>query len=395
MIIELFSERLYELLGGIAADVQNTIKSIDLSDIDNINVIANDIYHSNHLTPIAILDTTRRVENREVPLYDYLHQRWFEAERDVYCFKVSFRGTWKLLEYHGFTSRYEEVEANVSEDYLEFEVINEHNDLKAVSKEYRSVMDWIEWNINIVNNEVEDFNSSLSGSIVSGIKSRIDYLTKRNIEEDELGLPPLESDGGPIDIPIVIEPPLELYFEPFEFSSERQYRIGDRVFDNLMAAIYRTAHSMEQHPSSFDLDEESLRDHILSLVEGWSSLHGTGESFNGAGKTDILFTYREHNVFIGECKIWKGIAYVSEGLDQLESYLSWDDTKASLIVFYKNKSDTTTAIDELDSSIRSRYNYVKMVKESDRGHRYEMTHPRDSSRKYILETCFFDLSPVD
>jgi len=34
----------------------------------------------------------------------------------------------------------------------------------------------------------------------------------------------------------------------------------------------------------------------------------TGETFNAAGKTDILIRVEDRNVFIGECKWWSGAA---------------------------------------------------------------------------------------
>jgi hypothetical protein len=43
-----------------------------------------------------------------------------------------------------------------------------------------------------------------------------------------------------------------------------------------------------------------------------------GELFNGSGKTDIIVRHDDRNVFIGECKIWAGVAKFVSALDQLE-----------------------------------------------------------------------------
>jgi hypothetical protein len=61
----------------------------------------------------------------------------------------------------------------------------------------------------------------------------------------------------------------------------------------------------------------------------------TGETFNFQGKTDILIRVDEKNVFIAECKFWKGEKVFIGTIDQLLSYLSWRDTKAAVIVFRK------------------------------------------------------------
>jgi hypothetical protein len=63
----------------------------------------------------------------------------------------------------------------------------------------------------------------------------------------------------------------------------------------------------------------------------------TGETFNAAGKTDILIRVEDRTVFIGECKWWSGPATVREALDQLFSYTTWRDTKLALVFFVDRK----------------------------------------------------------
>jgi hypothetical protein len=61
-------------------------------------------------------------------------------------------------------------------------------------------------------------------------------------------------------------------------------------------------------PSTYkNKGEEELRDHILLLLEPNFEGSATGETFNKSGKTDILLRYDGKNVFIGECKFWKGV----------------------------------------------------------------------------------------
>ena len=69
-----------------------------------------------------------------------------------------------------------------------------------------------------------------------------------------------------------------------------------------------------------------------ALYEG----DATGETFNFDGKTDILIRKDGKNVFIAECKFWKGEKAFLETIDQLLSYLSWRDTKTAVVVFNRN-----------------------------------------------------------
>lgn len=64
----------------------------------------------------------------------------------------------------------------------------------------------------------------------------------------------------------------------------------------------------------------------------------TGETFNKQGKTDILIRHEGKNVFVAECKFWRGSKQHIETIDQVLSYLTWRDSKAAVLYFVKNKN---------------------------------------------------------
>lgn len=78
-----------------------------------------------------------------------------------------------------------------------------------------------------------------------------------------------------------------------------------------------------------------LRDHFLLQLNGHYEGGATGETFNASGKTDILIRAENRNVFIAECKFWRGKKAFDEAIDQLLGYLTWRDSKCALIVFNK------------------------------------------------------------
>jgi hypothetical protein len=93
---------------------------------------------------------------------------------------------------------------------------------------------------------------------------------------------------------------------------------------------------MERHPSTYaSKQEEDLRDFLLmTLCTHYPNT--TGETFNKKGKTDILVRYEGANVFVGECKFWKGIKSFHETIDQVLGYLTWRDSKAAVVCFVNN-----------------------------------------------------------
>lgn len=118
--------------------------------------------------------------------------------------------------------------------------------------------------------------------------------------------------------------------------------LSDETFGDIIEVIRSTTQTMQRLPATASaMGEESLRDHILI---GLNNQFGpaTGESFNGRGKTDIYIPVEGSagNVFIAECKIWKGPTGIGKAIDQLLGYLTWRDTKAALIIFQRSGSPT-------------------------------------------------------
>lgn len=71
---------------------------------------------------------------------------------------------------------------------------------------------------------------------------------------------------------------------------------------------------MERSPDAFKtMNEEALRQHFLVQLNAQFEGKATGQTFNMAGKTDILLREGERNVFIAECKFWKGPKALSNG----------------------------------------------------------------------------------
>lgn len=81
---------------------------------------------------------------------------------------------------------------------------------------------------------------------------------------------------------------------------------------------------MERSPKAFSgMSEEDLRQHFLVQLNGHYEGQATGETFNFDGKTDILVRVDRKNIFIAECKFWRGPESFSQALDQLLGYATW------------------------------------------------------------------------
>ena len=90
----------------------------------------------------------------------------------------------------------------------------------------------------------------------------------------------------------------------------------------------------------------------------------TGETFNKAGKTDILLRHEGSNVFIAECKFWRGQKAFLDTITQLLGYLTWRDSKAAVIMFVPNK-DFTSALKTAKQVVSEHPNYIEFVETND------------------------------
>ena len=151
-------------------------------------------------------------------------------------------------------------------------------------------------------------------------------------------------------------------------------------------------HVMERSPTAFaKMGEEDLRQHYLVQLNGHFEGAATGETFNYQGKTDILIRVDDRNIFIGECKIWRGEKAFTETIDQILSYLSWRDTKAAIILFNRNKG-LSDVISKVQTTAKAHPHYKHGPKvEGDTRFRYIFGNPSDHKREVILTIMVFDV----
>ena len=132
-----------------------------------------------------------------------------------------------------------------------------------------------------------------------------------------------------------------------------------------MNLIHDVGKEFERLPSLYaGKEEEHLRDHFLMMLEPNFEGSATGETFNKTGKTDILLRHEGSNVFIGECKFWKGEKSFLSTIDQLLGYLTWRDSKAAVIMFVPNK-DFSSVVETIKEAAPKHTNFLKYVGEKD------------------------------
>ena len=260
----------------------------------------------------------------------------------------------------------------------------------TIDREVRSVQEYLSW----VRQNVEAHNAQLSRIVEALIeRRRVQILAQQGIVS-ALGIPLRERADAPKTyiVPAVRKkvmptlPPASI--APFK----PEPALAMEHYEHILGVMQNMTNVMERSPSAFArMDEESLRDHYLVQLNGHYQGSATGETFNASGKTDILIREQDKNIFIAECKFWRGAKGYADTIDQLLGYSSWRDTKTAIIVFNRNR-DTSKVLDEIKKMTEAHPHYKRTLPWShESGFRFVMHHPTDNNRELIITVLVFDI----
>jgi hypothetical protein len=236
-----------------------------------------------------------------------------------------------------------------------------------------SVNQHVEW----VNNDLSAHKTTVYAQVRTAIEARKQRLLDAQQLRAALSIPmrPSPTERA-MPVPMTrTSPPSVVRREGPDRVPE--YLIEDARYEDILRVCQSWALAMERSPGTARrLDEESIRDLLLMVLNSTWEGRASAELFNGEGKTDILIRVDDRNVFIAEFKIWHGPKAASEAIDQLLRYLVWRDSKAALVMIIKNR-DATAVLSKLDDAVRSHTSFI-LAKDS--------AHPERRS-DYVLRAA--------
>lgn len=169
--------------------------------------------------------------------------------------------------------------------------------------------------------------------------------------------------------------------------------LGMQQYEQIIQIITQMELVLERSPKAFaKMKEEDLRHQILVPLNGQFEGQATGETFNFEGKTDILIRAEGCNIFIAECKFWKGEKVLLETVDQLLGYASWRDTKTAIIFFNRNKNLSAVLL-KIPEAIRQHPNFKRQILEyqNETGFRFVLHQRDDRNREIVLTVLVFEV----
>lgn len=318
-------------------------------------------------------------------------------KKDVIKFHIPFSGNNELLKCAPSSHLMWSMNIEVSQQEFCFEIINFSDNAESITKEKDSNMKSIMQQLSNVSSEVASYNTGIENQIKQAFEARKNrILTKSNVLAS-LGVP-IKKTGNvspTFSVPtpqkrkkIVVSRPIvkETGFTP-------EPTLDKSSYVDILKLIHDVGKEFERLPSLYaGKEEEHLRDHFLMMLEPNFQGSATGETFNKTGKTDILLRHEGSNVFIAECKFWRGKKSFLDTITQLLGYLTWRDSKAAVIMFVPNK-DFSSALETAKGCISEHSNYLKFSDSSDETWLNYVFHLNDDHNRQIQIAIMFYHTP--
>jgi hypothetical protein len=310
--------------------------------------------------------------------------------KQVITYYLPFTGLPELLRRVPSTRLLWSADVNVRSNDVSFDIINWRDDPDEIRREAESLIGNIRTQSEHNKNDVTAYNNNLEAQAAQIFRSRKEQHLKQSNLMASLGVPFKQAGQVPstFAVPTVKKTPIIKPSAPTAaFTPEPA--LDDQIYREILKICHDTGVEIERHPSIYlGKDEETLRDHFLMVLSPhFQSV--TGETFNKSGKTDILIRHERANVFVAECKYWRGIQGFYETIDQALGYLTWRDSKAAILCFIQNK-DVQNVLQQIEREADKHACFIKFFgKNTESWFNFEFHLKDDNSRGVKLAVLCF------
>ena len=346
------------------------------------------------------LDNKRSVQ---LTAYDDFDRRPFKISGTEIELHIPYTGDKDLFEIRASTyslSGYPDITVNDKEIIMKVSYQDYKADGEKVKRTMESDLKSIVKAVQNLSRDVRDYNSKIETSIKTALKSKI-KKAKKSIDVLEFLDVPVKRKNIPETYVTDVKRKVKTSRTPIKprkpRASVRPYKpepvLEMSEYNHILGVLRGMSKVIERSPQSFsNLNEEAIRTHFLLQLNGHYEGNATGETFNKSGKTDILIRVEDRNIFIGECKFWKGQKSFDDAISQLLGYLAWRDTKCALLIFNKNKNSSDVA-KKMNIVMTDRAECKRILEVNLEGNsKYIFIKEDDPGREIIITTQLYDLS---
>lgn len=363
--------------------IQALVEKLRL-DVPTINDEEIYIAHSGETQVDVSNDPMRMIWDRSQPFY---------ITGTEVVIAIPFHGDVNFFQIQPQTYSLNLPRVQIGKSELLLRYVRTDQDGEAIKREYQQTVKSIQEHLKSLSQSAAQFNGQLEGLVTTQVKSRKERLLKDAGMTVAIGLPMKKRAGVPVTYSVpVTRRPARIEQLQFGGAFKPEPALAAEDYEEILRIMSNMVQVMELSPHAFlGMDEEGLRTHFLVQLNGAFTGQATGETFNFQGKTDILIRAEGKNVFIAECKFWKGEKALLATLDQLLSYLSWRDTKAAVLIFNRN-ADFSAVLAKIAETAPQHPKFKRHLgKSGESTFRFVFAQPNDANREIILTILAFDV----
>lgn len=388
---------LSEFINAFKKGLSEKIDKLEITDATDLNALLSKLTNEFTIFPLDVKEAnpSEPVET-QIDSQDMFGRPY---KKKVIKIKVSipFDGNKELFFCSPSTSTVVYIDKSVviNSNYVTATITLDDLDANQYQNAIGKIIGDLKTNIPRINSEIAPWNSGLENQIKHLLEQRKGVVSKKFDFMEKIGL-----KVNPKSNEFMIPPPIskKTIPEPVSDTSKNIKKeivpiLQEEVYKDIKEVLYNVGKAIERKPSIYlGKHEEDLRDIFLLFLETrYESTTGVGEAFNKKGKTDILLKFAKDgsNIFVAECKVWKGQKKLHEGIDQLLGYLTHRDSKTALMMFVDQK-EMTSVIMTIKEEIKNHKNYKRFVKDNyDSSFSYEFTLPEDSQKIIQIEVMIY------
>ena len=315
---------------------------------------------------------------------------------------IPFEGNKELFFCHPSTSTVVYLDKNVSinANNVTATIVLDKLDENAYFSKVNEIIGTLKSNLPRIHTEIKPWNDGLENFIKQSLESRKGVVSQKFDFMEKIGLKVNPKSTEYLVPPTVVKKviPTPATETSKTVAKEKVPILQQEVYSDIREVLYNVGKAIERKPSIYkDKHEEDLRDIFLLFLETrYEATTGVGEAFNKKGKTDILLKYAKDgtNLFVAECKFWKGQKEFLKAIDQLLGYLTHRDSKTALI-FFVNQKEISNIVSTIKTEITQHNYFFRHLKDTyEHSISYEFTLPDDSNKKIQVEVMLFHFPTV-
>lgn len=404
MDVELFKNEYFHVFADRRRDeMRKEIAKIADEDIltcDEDN-LAKQLFTKYKLESITLGQETINPTEREVDIRRHsnviYHNFPTTEKRPVIILTIHYAGDGHLMKFRPATSNSFHPPAQLLQDRIIVDLIMYDESQGYAKRQIEEFKKQLGFQVINLNDQIKAFTNSLIGICKQELINRKLKVSQRLKVAESLGIPIVRNQNVSkfLNVP---EKQIEIKLvkvKALNPSNDPEYHISQEIYKDILQLIHEWGTVMEQHPDTYEgKGEDALRNlFLLFLASHFRKQSVTGETFNKGGKTDILIKEGSQNVFVAECKIWKGDSAFHKAIDQLLRYLTWQDSKACLIMFVPNQ-DITSIDDRIVELTKTHPRFQSFVEKKANGfYRFVFQISEENKKEVQFAVMLFHFTP--